>query len=164
MQRLVVGWVMLGLLLTSCSTGTVITKEDMQAAERAKQEEAAQQEAAKQREEAEPTHAWNGPVAVLGQEVRLFGTDPVLIEGSDVFLQLVKTSWSTIETPSGAEERRGTAKLLLTKGEEMKQMQVDEGEKGMGFGYELAVSSAYEAWNDEDAEYFPEAKVVVTRQ
>ena len=164
MQRLIVGSLMLGLVLVSCSTGTVITKEDMQATERARQEEAARQAAAQQREEADPTHGWNGPVASLGQEVRLLGTDRVLIEGGDVFLQLVKTSWTTIETPSGKEERRGTAKLLLTKGEDMKQIQVDEGDTGMGYGYQLAVSYAYEAWNDKDGEYFPEAKLVVTAQ
>lgn len=161
MRWTMAAWV-LGALLVACGgSERVIPKEDMSASQ-AQEREAAEREAAARAQTQEA--AWTGPVAKLGAEAHLVGTDAVKVEGTDVVVQLVKTTWTTIETPRG-ESRRGTARLLLTKGdaEEIKDLQIDEGDTGDALGLRIAVSYAYEVWDDNTSEYLPEAKIVVTR-
>lgn len=152
----------LGVLLGACGGGDrVIPKEQMVDKAAQEREAAAREEAARQ--QAQET-AWTGPSAKLGEEIHLVGTDAVKLEGTDIVLQLIKTSWTTVETPSG-ETRRGTARLLLTKGdaEQIKDVQIDEGKDGAALGLRIDVSYAFEVWDDRSSGYLPEAKVVVSK-
>lgn len=161
-RQWVLGAVVAVVALGCGSMERVVPKEDMAAKQAAEREAAARAEAERARAE---EAAWTGPVAQPGQEVVLVGTDAVKVAGTDVVVQLIKTTWTTVETPKG-ESRRGTARLLLTKGDavEMKELQVDEGSDGLGLGLRIAVSHAHEVWDDATSEYLPEAKLVVTLQ
>jgi hypothetical protein len=150
------------LLLVACAgSPQVVPKEDMAARDRKVREQVAQEEAAR----AKAADTWTGPRAELGQEVKLLGTEQVKIAGSDIFLQLVKTTWTTIETPKG-EVRRGTARLLLMNEDasKMKELVVDEGDHGFGLGYRVDVKHAHEEWDDAASTYLPEVLVLVSLQ
>ncbi|GMV38964.1 MAG: hypothetical protein AMXMBFR64_06800 [Myxococcales bacterium] len=154
--------VALVVMLAACGSSERVVPKEQMVDRAAMEREAAAREAA-QRQQAEAA-AWKGPTAKLGEEIHLVGTGAVKLEGTDLVLQLVKTSWTTVETPRG-KSRKGTARLMLTKGdaEEIKDVQIDEGKDGLALGLRIEVSHAHEAWDDRTSGYLPEAKVVVTR-
>lgn len=145
--------------LASCGGGRVHTKQDMQTR---KQQEAMERERAAEAALATQDSKWKGATVGLEEEFQLLDTDTVKLDNHDYKVQLVRTTWSEMETPKGVR-RDGTAVLLVTKGEQMKQISIDEAETSTVLGFRIEVRHAYEQYDEDRADYVPLAKVVVHR-
>lgn len=160
--RLSIGGVAMAALFlcSACGGGRVVTKEEVQAQKRAEAQQSAEAERARL---AAQDAKWTGRTVGWEEPFELRGTNEAKLEGEDYVVGLIKTSWSAMETPKG-EVRTGTAKLLVTVGDELKEVSIEEGESRVVFGHRIEVTFAYEDYDSDRAEYEPLVKLVVHRQ
>ncbi len=109
----------------------------------------------------DPFDEFSGERVPLGQRFRL-GNNPKGVEGVRVVFHLVKTDWTVFELPNGGEDKTGHAVILLTKGEESKQVRITSGDVGFGLGARIEVGEV----GDEhvDGRFFAFADLTVTAQ
>jgi hypothetical protein len=153
-------WVVSGIALLGCGGSRVLTKEEVAAQKKEKALAAA-------RAEAESTRTadagWKGSTVGLEEPFELVGTQEVKLDQHDWRVALIKTTWSEMETPKG-KLRTGTARLLVTRGEEMKNISIDEGKSLVALGFRIEVQLATEKYDAKRAEYDPHVKLVVHRE
>ena len=145
----------LGVILQACGGTKVIPRETMMAQEAVKTQAQPTSVVA-----AEPP--WEGVTVEMGEEADL--VFPTLARTADraLIFQIMRTGWTTFGTPSG-ESRLGWAELMVSRGDESKSIQIEEDEQSIVFGYTIAVSYAFEKWNDSGANYDPHVRFTVTK-
>jgi hypothetical protein len=90
---------------------------------------------------------------------------PVAVDGPNVIVSLVKTEWTTIQTPGGKEVKEATAVLTVEQGQDQRQVSVGQGEARTAFNARVTVIGAgedydparlvYQAWVDLKVELAP---------
>ena len=89
-----------------------------------------------------------------GKVFRLQGK-PVAVDGPNVILTLVKSDWSTMQTPGGKEHREATAQFLVQQGSESHTISVNQNDDGVAFNVRISVKAAGEDYNKARLDYLP---------
>jgi hypothetical protein len=118
---------------------------------------------AKPREAPAPTDAWSmfkGDKHPLGKIFRVL-RKPSGIDGVQVVVQLLKVDWQTMDAPGGTI-KTATANLHLQKGDDERNLTIEQGETRTALGVKLTLVGAgddydktrmtYDAWVDLKAE------------
>lgn len=158
-------FVFLATSWTGCGGNKVLTKDEMEAQRRARVENELKQSQEEEKAAEAKSKRWSMGEFNLEQELEMFRTDRFKLRNHDVYVQLLKTGWTTIKTPKG-DSHNGWARLLVSNGDgtETKEVQIAEDDYGFGLGFRIDVRYAYEYWDKESSEYIPHAKIVLHRQ
>ncbi len=89
-----------------------------------------------------------------GTVFRLQGK-PVAIDGPNVIVSLIKSDWSTMQTPGGKEHREATAQFLVQQGAESHNISVNQGDDAVAFNVRITVKAAGEDYNKARLDYLP---------
>ncbi|NUN13882.1 MAG: hypothetical protein HUU55_09625 [Myxococcales bacterium] len=148
-----------------CGGSKVLTKDEMDAQRRVRIENELKQSQEEEKAAEAKSKRWSMGEFNLEQELELFRTDRFKLRNHDIYVQLLKTGWTTIKTPKG-DSHSGWARLLVSNGDgtDSKEVQIAEDDYGFAMGFRIDVRYAYEHWDKESSEYIPHAKIVVHRQ
>ena len=111
-----------------------------------------------------PTDAWSlyrGDKYKPGEVFRI-SRHPVGVEGPNFVVSISRVEKSSIEAPTGKKITDVTATLIVSKGEEQRQVTISAGDDRVVFDARIAVIRADEDYDAEHLTYLPWAEVKVT--
>ena len=103
---------------------------------------------------ADPFDTWPG-AKVPGDAPFKISRDPVGSEGCRVIVTLKRVKWSTFELPSGEESRSGTVTVSVKRGDEIREVHIDEGSAKTVHDCRLSVETAGEDYAEEVLRWEP---------
>ncbi len=110
---------------------------------------------------ADPLGGFRGDRAELGTEIEL-RVNPVGLPALGVVIKLLSAEWTEVEGRDGDPVREGTATILLVRGDDTKELRIDQGDESSGLGALVKVLAADESYDEERLDYTPRARVIVT--
>ena len=102
---------------------------------------------------------FDGVMVTMGELMRLH-REPVGVASKQLMVSLVRAEWTSRERADGSEEKSATAHFVIQRGDEVKNLAVAAGDKGMAFGVSIAVQDAGEEYEASSKRYVQFAAVV----
>ena len=102
---------------------------------------------------------FDGELVTMGELTRLH-REPVGVASEQLMVSLVRAEWTTRERADGSEEKSATAHFVVQRGDEVKNLAVAAGDKGVAFGVSITVKDAGEEYEASSKRYVQFAAVV----